>query len=203
MKRKKYKNTIETSNNIQNALIELIKEGTPYNQITIQLLSEKAKINRGTFYNHYENIDAVINEIEKEYFDFYQKEIQKYKANDLIEQIDCFFDQTSKITKKYEDKISCIAKALPNRVYSDLYSNIFKEFCTTYMEKVLAKNKNINLKEITAQTQILTSGICLLYINYFLNKTFLSLDDICKEAKKILIKYTNEILVKNNNLEDN
>lgn len=52
---------------VENALLELLQE-KPINSISISELSEKADINRKTFYNNYTSIDDVVEEINQHIF---------------------------------------------------------------------------------------------------------------------------------------
>lgn len=54
-----------TKSNIRKALLELLEEKNMHD-ITISELSERADINRKTFYSHYTDIQAIFNEIESE-----------------------------------------------------------------------------------------------------------------------------------------
>ena len=50
---------------IKDSLTELLRT-TPIEQITVKALCEKAEINRATFYNHYETLAVLMEEIEYE-----------------------------------------------------------------------------------------------------------------------------------------
>lgn len=50
---------------IKESLFELLKT-TPFEQITVKALCQKAEINRATFYTHYETLSALMEEIEYE-----------------------------------------------------------------------------------------------------------------------------------------
>lgn len=51
--------TVRTKNHIREALVELLMEKNP-SQITVKELSEKADINRKTFYTYFSNIDDIL-----------------------------------------------------------------------------------------------------------------------------------------------
>ena len=53
----------KTRNAITNTLLRLMEE-KPLSEITVSELTELADVNRKTFYNHYENMDSVILELE-------------------------------------------------------------------------------------------------------------------------------------------
>lgn len=52
---------IKTKESLRNALLKLLEE-KPLEQISISELCREAKINRGTFYLHYDNVDALFEE---------------------------------------------------------------------------------------------------------------------------------------------
>lgn len=58
------KRILKTKNKLKSALVELLQE-KKLDTITILELTEKASINRKTFYLHYKNIPSVLNDIEQ------------------------------------------------------------------------------------------------------------------------------------------
>jgi len=57
--------TIQTKALIRRTLLELMQE-SPFLKVTVKELCEKAGINRGTFYLHYKDLWAVLDELENE-----------------------------------------------------------------------------------------------------------------------------------------
>lgn len=81
---------IKTRRAISNALIELLqKKGI--NKITVAELSQKAEINKGTFYLHYVDI-----------YDLYQKALQEHliKIVDKMDFLDLFFTDPDMFSRK-------------------------------------------------------------------------------------------------------
>ncbi len=60
--------TIQTKALIRKTLLQLM-QGSPFLKITVKELCEKAGINRGTFYLHYKDLWAVLDELENEVLD--------------------------------------------------------------------------------------------------------------------------------------
>lgn len=58
----------KTKKAIHEAILSLLEE-KEYNDITISELTERADVNRKTFYNHYSDIQSVIEEIEDDWVD--------------------------------------------------------------------------------------------------------------------------------------
>jgi AcrR family transcriptional regulator len=65
----------KTLRGIRSALVEIAKH-KPLEQITVKELCEQALINKATFYSHYNNINALIEEIEDEFVKNLTEEIE-------------------------------------------------------------------------------------------------------------------------------
>ncbi len=74
---------VRTKEAIRNAFKELVCQ-VPFEKITVKGISERARINRNTFYLHYETVEDVIQEIQKDYSDEYLK---------LVDGLDLVTDQ--------------------------------------------------------------------------------------------------------------
>ena len=72
---------------IKQSLIELMHE-KPFNEIKIKDITERADLNRGTFYLHYVDIYDLLSSIENEIFETLEKLLLAYHSNSL--QISCF-----------------------------------------------------------------------------------------------------------------
>ena len=72
---------------IKQSLIELMHE-KPFNEIKIKDITERADLNRGTFYLHYVDIYDLLSSIENEIFETLEKLLLVYHSNSL--QISCF-----------------------------------------------------------------------------------------------------------------
>ena len=59
----KYKNSIETERKFKLALGELISETHDVNTISVSQIVKRMGVNRGTFYNHYDSINDLIDSI--------------------------------------------------------------------------------------------------------------------------------------------
>lgn len=61
-----------TKESIRKAFKEMVCE-MPYEKITVKEIAERAKINRNTFYLHYQTTDDVLREIQSDYSERYMK----------------------------------------------------------------------------------------------------------------------------------
>ena len=67
---------------LRQGLTELLREKS-IKKITVRELSERIDINRGTFYLHYKDIYDLVDQIEKELFDEFEKILESYSIADL------------------------------------------------------------------------------------------------------------------------
>lgn len=51
------------------ALISLIQEGNDVSKLTVQIIADRAELNRATFYLHYDNIDGLMEQMMDEMLD--------------------------------------------------------------------------------------------------------------------------------------
>lgn len=81
-----------TKEAIRETFKEMVCE-MPYEKITVKEIAERAKINRNTFYLHYETIDDVLKEIQSDYSERYMKIISGYNLiHDQKEIVRTFFE---------------------------------------------------------------------------------------------------------------
>ena len=67
--KKEYRNSARTKKMIRSAFVDLIGEKKVIASISVAELAERADIAKSTFYNHYDDIYAVADEILKELLD--------------------------------------------------------------------------------------------------------------------------------------
>lgn len=81
-----------TKEAIRETFKEMVCE-MPYEKITVKEIAGRAKINRNTFYLHYETIDDVLKEIQSDYSERYMKIISGYNLiHDQKEIVRTFFE---------------------------------------------------------------------------------------------------------------
>lgn len=65
-----------TQKMIKDSFLELLKE-KPYNRITVKEICDKAEINRGTFYKHYYDTLDLMEQLENEAIENFEKMVQQ------------------------------------------------------------------------------------------------------------------------------
>lgn len=74
----------DTKQNIQRTFIQLMQEKT-FNKITIQDISKKAKINRGTFYHHYLDKYDLVEQMMKHILEELEKSLNEIDARIFLD----------------------------------------------------------------------------------------------------------------------
>lgn len=85
-----YKSAIRSRKMIRHAFVELVLE-KDLEKITVKNIVERAEVSRGTFYAHYSDILAVIEEIENELMGKMVEFLNDFKAVEIIQNPMPFF----------------------------------------------------------------------------------------------------------------
>lgn len=68
---------------IQNIFLELLKE-KPVAKITVKEICERAEINRSTFYKHYQDVYDLMEKLENEAVEAFEKLLDSYVQNETV-----------------------------------------------------------------------------------------------------------------------
>lgn len=144
---------------IRNTFAQMMAEKKELRNISVTELVNRADINRGTFYSHYDDIYAVAEEYEKELIDMFFTNNSLINIVNVEEFNDSFFEYIKKNNENY--------KMLCN-------SNDF--FFTTKKLSLLAYNKILDLclkspklknrENIEVEINIFIQGLLWEYINF-------------------------------------
>ena len=171
---KEYRNAIRSKKMIRTAFAELLSEKHDIDKVTVKEVVERADISKSTFYCHYEDIYAVVEEFGGEIVDLVKDTINEYsKAHK--EEIAPYLKKINTILKENE----ALYKMLMS---SDLYFSFINKIKQIVIDNisndkrfdVLSKNKNH--REI--QIDIIANGVIYLYVDYFKGNLNCSLDEL-------------------------
>ncbi len=177
MKSKKSKPT-RASRQIKEAVKRLLAKKKDINAITVMDISKEANVNRGTFYNHYDNINDIINEIEEDLMNEFVESWRRAEKSDAF--ADSLMTSVTSSIRKHEQEYSEIIKYIPQYTFTDLKSRILKEITSNYLKK------NPVDQETKAGLFILANGIAACYIDYFQKKLNVDLDELSKTSARLI-----------------
>lgn len=172
-----YRNSLRSKDMIRTALITLLEKKQDINDITISDITKTANINRGTFYNHYNNLIEVLEEIKTELFELLASEIKiSAKINDLQGFIKILIEHFKTNEKFYK----IIVKSIPRELIDEMKIEFVK----------LIRQLELGIDE--TKMYFIVNGLAGICIDYLLGKINLNLDDLGKKAYEIITAIINK-----------
>ena len=166
---------------IRNTFAELIKENQELNKITVSELVKRADINRGTFYNHYDSIYDVAEELESEIIRVLFEDTQKLESLDDIFK---YLDKIINYLKENEDIYRLLLSSNAPQIFLEKLTHLI-------LEKLYNSiNNNSNFKNsdsLKFDISFFTDGIINQVLKYFTGKSSYSLNEICQNTKNIFM----------------
>jgi len=148
---------------IENALLDLM-QNKPLNAITVSELSERADINRKTFYNHYDSIEQVLEGINQKMWGIILDALpEKITINNEIEIYHLLLDLTQQLEPHKE-----ILRQVSRTSNNFSFTEYFKEQLLPYFERNLL-SYHINPAITPFMNSYIFSGISSLYYEWLDN----------------------------------
>lgn len=176
-----YRNSVRSKMLIREAVIKLLVKNQDLNRVTVTDIVKEANINRGTFYNHYNNVADVVYEMKDELVDKMDNALKKLNPKD-IDNIKTFFDITTKFLQENE------------QIYKSIYPYVSKEILYGMSNRIIkeARSRIVPSTNITEMDlYILGNGIASTYMQYFANNISYSLTQLRDESVKTIYKFLN------------
>lgn len=178
-----YKNALHSKERIKQALFELLKKGYTMDTLTITDISKVAHINRGTFYNHYQNVVDVVNEVENELMTKLISTINvSLVANNSIKN---FIYTITQYLKSNEELYFSIVSLVPRYVLDDMKIKVLKQ-----LQNIIITNQLQNQID-TVVLDFVASGLAGIYVDYFEKRINLTLDELGQVSLNIIEKLLN------------
>lgn len=171
--------SVKTKNLIRNTFAELIKEHKELNKVTVSELVKIADINRGTFYNHYDSIYDVAEELEAEIISVLLKDTKKLNS---LEDIFEYLDKVKAYLEENEDLYRLLLSSKEPQLFLEKLTRLI-------LEKIYNSiNGNTNFRitnSLKFDISYFTDGIISQILKYFNGTTEYNLDEICENSKRI------------------
>ncbi len=191
-RKKKDKRWIRTKLAIRDAFSQLLVE-KDISKITVKEITEIAFINRNTFYAHYENVYALLNEIEDELLEV---------LKDLLDTIDFF---------EVQDNMYIVLKKITAIVYADVdfYSRLInstsasnlikkiKDYLKTSLISQIKEKTNLDDNALDYILEYTLSGIFSVYQQWFESDRSQTLDEVIMIIGELAIEGFNRIIESN------
>lgn len=177
-----YRSAIRSRKLIKQAYVDLTKE-KDIDKITVIDIVTKADINRGTFYAHYKNVNAVSEQIGEEILTALFKYLDEFKNTRLIENPLPFLTNIARFLEKDLE----FYRVLINSQLSVSFMNRLK---TLFVRKILSDEKKMsaikNKEQFMVCVNLYASGFAGLYQDWFNHKMKISLDDLTYNFSEII-----------------
>lgn len=113
---------------IRQCLTELLKTKR-IQDITVREISEKADINRGTFYLHYRDIFDLMEQIENELLEELEDVLNHFKASDLLSNPALVFTRVFQLVKENRDMVGILIGQNGDINFVNRLKDIVREKC--------------------------------------------------------------------------
>ena len=177
-----YRSAIRSRKLIKQAYVELLKE-KEIDKITVMDVVTRADINRGTFYFHYKNVNAVSEQIGNEILAALFEFLDEFKQTRLIENPLPFLTNIARFLEKDME----FYRVLINSQHSAAFLNKLK---TLFIDKILSDEKKMsaikNKDQFMICVNLYASGFVGLYQDWFNRKIKMSLDDLTLNLSEII-----------------
>ena len=156
------KRIIKTRTSIKSAFMELVEE-KPISKINVSELAYKALVNRSTFYLHYEDVQAVADDIEREIESRISSCIDDFDINDI-------YGSTYSVFKKLTNRLNENEKMKKYIVFSTNSIKVIEKIKGIFVRKtkssILKKFPNISEDEIEYPLIFAAAGVIDSYVNW-------------------------------------
>ena len=177
------RSSIKTRKLIRKTFAEMLSEKKEISKISVSELAERADINRGTFYSHYDDIYAVAEDYENDLIERFFDNKTLVSANDLPKFLESFFEYIKANEREYmllcrSDDILFVAKRLLMLATSKC------------LELCLNDKRLIDKKHLSTEINVFVSGLTAEWIKYCRGQSSVSaeeLHDYAVEWSKLFI----------------
>ena len=165
-----------TKKAIKETFISLLEE-YPLSDITVKSIVEKCEINRNSFYYHYQDIPALIEEIIKEEA---ESIIEKYPSVSTI--VECF-DALIEFASHRKRAIMHIYRSVSREVFERHLMTVSEYFVSKYVNTVLKDEKigDSDKKTISNNYKCVCFGLVLDWLDHWME------DEYAKEIRRIFL----------------
>jgi len=177
-----YRSAIRSRKLIRNAFVELMEE-KDLKKITVTDIVNRADINRGTFYAHYQDTRAVIEQIGNELITKMLEFLGEFKYRNFFQNP---LPLLLKLSRWLEEDLEFYRKLI-NSDGAEQFIVKFKKIFVNYTKTDSDIPENIKrTPEFLIRSHFFAGGIINIFQVWFRNEMDYSLDEICIEISNII-----------------
>ncbi|MBO4818542.1 MAG: TetR/AcrR family transcriptional regulator [Firmicutes bacterium] len=164
----------KTRNAITNTLLKLMEE-KPLSEITVSELTELADVNRKTFYNHYENMDSVIMELENNCSNWILSFVEDAPIEKFLNEPAAMYIEIAEGLQRHRDLLQLLYES---GLYPRLSSKISVNLKNSIWEKTKEEFKEEFQPKAYLLLDFLNAGVVGIYDTMFNRENPSTLDDV-------------------------
>ncbi len=154
MAKAEYRSSIRSKNLIKKAVAKLIHE-KELGKITVSDIIREADISRGTFYAHFSDVDAVMNQIESEEFENLRKFVDNFGFENITANISEFIMRICEYLERDKEYYRMLTQ-------SNILNNFIWRLVNAYYERlfegVIAAAEELDKDDASTYLIYITSG---------------------------------------------
>lgn len=182
MPKSPYRNAIRSKKFIREAFLELLQTKT-IDQITVSEITARADLSRNTFYSHYQDVFAVLEELQEEAVLQLKAALDESREKQQLERPLEFLENLAKILTASEDQY----RILLNIKGADAFVARLKQTLLSYITEWLDPEIIARPREYLIFLEILSSGFINLFQKYLYNETDLTPREIIDETNLLYV----------------
>ena len=182
MPKAEYRNAVRSRKMIIAALVDLLQE-KPLDKITVTDVTNRAQINRGTFYAHYADIPDVINYMIQRIFSQIREILdgQQWKLEELPEALT---QQIERILKEDLDFCQKVMASSAASLMKEQLVNIVVDYFLQHEEEFSSGDHG----QFVLNIRFCAGGLSNLYQDWFAGKLDVTLQELTLRAQRILYR---------------
>lgn len=178
-----------TKKAIKNSLAQLLTV-KDLNDITIKDIAELAEINRKTFYNYYDGIRQIVDEIENELVGIFEAELKIIDFKEALNAPYAIFERLSSIINSDMDFYSHLMKMSGN---VNLMTKIVA-LLKTMVRDMFSSQIEIDREQLEIMVEFTISGMIAVYQNWFNSDRHQSIEEISQIISVMCFRGVNGIV---------
>lgn len=154
MAKAEYRSSIRSKNLIKKAVAKLIHE-KEIGKITVSDIIREADISRGTFYAHFSDADAVMNQIESEEFENLRKYVDAFGFENITVNVSDFITRICEYLERDKEYYKMLTQ-------SNILNNFIWRLVNAYYERlfegVISASEDLDKDDVSTYLIYITSG---------------------------------------------
>lgn len=188
--KKEYRNSVRSRRLIRQAFLELLKE-MEFEKITVTDISNRADLNRSTFYAHYPDIYGIVEEIQEEIINKNMTLIQEMKYGNILKNPLPYLQNISSILKENVDFFTRMGRSVNMYQYFDTYQQMITEYIIndTQIPEEIRYSSFFSIR-----IHFFLGGIMNSYQQWTEGNLTCTLDELSEEIASLITKSAIELL---------